>query len=389
MTVLEAHASAYQKGIALLQEVHGRRLKAADLAALYDAPRSEVSWMVSLSKALFGPLDSSEEAALRRKSVRIADEQGLSLGKLRAVNAAVNQLASDAGLTREQLRLELHQVATEHTADRLKGIGIARVRAANGAASEEAVHAKRTARFSRNADAAGLRRVTLALPDRRMRAIETSVHIYAKGLMKARPDLPYDKAIADALEHALTSGGSVSRSIPPTFIVTTDDLNVISSERVDEEMVFTLNDGSQATARELIDAQILPYGWAALYHDGQPVDLYRTQRLANFKQRFLLTLEQILCAHPDCDRPAIQCEAHHIKAWSQGGPTNLANLTALCSTHNAMNDDDPTRPRNGHAVRDPSTGAVGWQPPEPTKPVRFNDHPVMAGAAGSRVRGLP
>lgn len=39
------------------------------------------------------------------------------------------------------------------------------------------------------------------------------------------------------------------------------------------------------------------------------------------------------CTEAGCDRPPDQCEAHHIKHWSHGGPTNLDNLKLGCRQH--------------------------------------------------------
>lgn len=36
------------------------------------------------------------------------------------------------------------------------------------------------------------------------------------------------------------------------------------------------------------------------------------------------------CSFPNCDRPLAWCEAHHLRHWLHGGPTDLANLALLC-----------------------------------------------------------
>jgi hypothetical protein len=36
---------------------------------------------------------------------------------------------------------------------------------------------------------------------------------------------------------------------------------------------------------------------------------------------------------PGCERPLAWCEAHHLRHWLQGGPTDLANLALLCLAH--------------------------------------------------------
>lgn len=117
----------------------------------------------------------------------------------------------------------------------------------------------------------------------------------------------------------------------------------------------------------------------------EPVDLYRTQRFANDKQRLILTADQLLCADPQCTRAAYRGQAHHIEAWKNGGDTNLKNLCLTCGPHNALNDDDHAKGKhkNGHYVRDKYNGRIGWQPPDPTKSIRFNNHVLAQKSARS------
>jgi hypothetical protein len=61
---------------------------------------------------------------------------------------------------------------------------------------------------------------------------------------------------------------------------------------------------------------------------GVPLDLGRSQRLANRDQRRALRKRDRGCAFPGCDRPPSWCDAHHILDWILGGPTNLDNLTS-------------------------------------------------------------
>ena len=69
----------------------------------------------------------------------------------------------------------------------------------------------------------------------------------------------------------------------------------------------------------------------------------------------------------DCDRIvnmtiAGGVVAEVIKAWTNGGPTTITNCVPLCGPHNAQNDDNPDKHwHNGHAIKDPATGRVGWQ----------------------------
>ena len=59
----------------------------------------------------------------------------------------------------------------------------------------------------------------------------------------------------------------------------------------------------------------------------------RTRRLANRAQRRALAARDGGCCFPGCTRPASWCEAHHVLAWINGGPTDLDNLVLLCGWH--------------------------------------------------------
>jgi hypothetical protein len=39
------------------------------------------------------------------------------------------------------------------------------------------------------------------------------------------------------------------------------------------------------------------------------------------------------CVFPGCDRPAPWCAGHHLRFWSEGGPTKLDNLALVCGPH--------------------------------------------------------
>ncbi|MDQ4133519.1 MAG: HNH endonuclease [Actinomycetota bacterium] len=49
-----------------------------------------------------------------------------------------------------------------------------------------------------------------------------------------------------------------------------------------------------------------------------------------------VVLRDRTCRHPGCDRGPEWCDAHHVEPWSQGGPTDLANLLLGCSRHHHM-----------------------------------------------------
>ena len=85
-----------------------------------------------------------------------------------------------------------------------------------------------------------------------------------------------------------------------------------------------------AVRRLACNAGLLPIVLGAA---SQPLDLGHARRLFSAGQRRALGLRDHGCAAPHCDAPPGWTEAHHIRPWSRGGPTDLANGVLLCSFH--------------------------------------------------------
>ena len=73
--------------------------------------------------------------------------------------------------------------------------------------------------------------------------------------------------------------------------------------------------------------------WAIKDSTGQILNLGRTRRIASLPQTIALYARDKGCSFPGCDIPPEWCERHHIRSWAEGGPTDLDNLTLLCSYH--------------------------------------------------------
>jgi hypothetical protein len=65
----------------------------------------------------------------------------------------------------------------------------------------------------------------------------------------------------------------------------------------------------------------------------QPLEVGRTTRVIQAAQRSALAVRDGGCVFPDCTRSLAWCEAHHLRHWLHGGPTNLANLALVCRAH--------------------------------------------------------
>lgn len=88
--------------------------------------------------------------------------------------------------------------------------------------------------------------------------------------------------------------------------------------------------GSQTTQRLACDASITR---VVLGPDSQPLDVGRRTRLVPPAIRTALIVRDGGCAYPGCDRGPQWTDAHHVRHWSDGGPTSLDNLVLLCRQH--------------------------------------------------------
>jgi hypothetical protein len=65
----------------------------------------------------------------------------------------------------------------------------------------------------------------------------------------------------------------------------------------------------------------------------RPLDLGRATRVVTPAQRQALAVRDGGCVFPGCSRPLAWCEAHHVRHWLDGGPTDLDNLALVCRAH--------------------------------------------------------
>ena len=95
-----------------------------------------------------------------------------------------------------------------------------------------------------------------------------------------------------------------------------------------------LGTGDRITATEArrlaCTAEILP---VVLGGKGEVLDLGRARRLFNPAQRKAMAIRDRRCRTEGCSIPAAWCEAHHLRPWSQGGRTDLADGVLLCPWH--------------------------------------------------------
>jgi hypothetical protein len=137
-----------------------------------------------------------------------------------------------------------------------------------------------------------------------------------------------------------------------------------------------------ATHRLTCDATVTPLTWT---RSGTPLDAGRARRLVTPKQRQALALRDGGCTFPGCPAPPDECDAHHLRHWAQGGPSDMANLGLACGYHHTLAHEGGYLvkmgahgtpewfDRHGHAV-DPRPGWNHSPPPPPTPPPPLPTH---------------
>ena len=185
-----------------------------------------------------------------------------------------------------------------------------------------------------------------------------------------------DDPLAAAKKVLLEGNPGALPAVHTNVILTLDQLDRIVAAPSDaSDITLQLTNGARMTGAQLVARALAQRGYVSLVHpEHGPVNLYRTERMATWKQRMLAAAEHPVCAWPGCTTPADDAQVHHLTAWSTGGPTNQENLVTLCAHHNAANQDDPSRPtERGRMVR--VNGRIAWVPPWSNTP-RFVPSPA-------------
>ena len=154
------------------------------------------------------------------------------------------------------------------------------------------------------------------------------------------PNLTFDQLQADTLVDLITrpdnAHGPVGgdRRVPEVIVLI--DLDTLRHGLHDHGVAETA-DGNPLPAdtirRMCCDADIIP---AVLNTEGATVDVGRERRVATRHQRRALRAMHTSCAHPGCTVRFDNCQIHHVTPWEHGGPSDLANLLPLCSTHHHL-----------------------------------------------------
>ena len=129
----------------------------------------------------------------------------------------------------------------------------------------------------------------------------------------------------------LTGSWDPARRLPPAQISVLIGLDALRGQT--DEMGLTdagIELPPEIVRRLACDAEIIPM---ILGGSGGSADVGRTRRTIPPRLRRLLIARDKHCRWPGCAEPPSRCDAHHIRHWIDGGPTDLDNLVLLCHRH--------------------------------------------------------
>lgn len=115
--------------------------------------------------------------------------------------------------------------------------------------------------------------------------------------------------------------------------------------------------------------------------DGKPLDVGRSQRLHDHRQRIALAVRDGGCRGPGCTRPVNYCEAHHIDHWEDGGCTSVERGILLCKYHHMLVHN------NGWKIIDDPVVGFAMVPPVSVDPTQTpipmpSKSPILGRLAG-------
>ncbi len=320
-------------------------LEGFDREAALDAGMSQTTannWKL-VHDAYYGPTTSPSKQRQAREKARA---QGVSLDKLVHIEKKLKPIKNNR--TRNKLRLTLLAVRGNYKAL----LALARKLLPGADTPPEK---KMTISPSRH----GRRRVVFWADERDVADLEYAL------LEGVDPDMPLAPQLLEHFLALIRDGGGVPYAVPrPQLLIPLPEwVRIIRGEG--DDVVLGLTDGTTTTGADFLTTHTANPDnelEAIVFHPTEgAVNQYRLERFANAKQRDMARATQPICTSPDCRRGADQCEIHHIKAWKNGGETNVNNLAPLCRYHNRVNDDDAHLARRGHAEM--RGGAPVWVSP--------------------------
>ena len=200
--------------------------------------------------------------------------------------------------------------------------------------------ARRTTSLTMHARGDGSTDIRIRVPDHVAARLKVYLESLTSPRQPGRPDpndeqarLPYPRRLGEAFCALLER--LPAKVLPQHGGTATSVMVTIPFDQLRAGLgAADLATGDRITATEArrlaCTAEILP---VVLGGKGEVLDLGRARRLFSPAQRKAMAIRDRRCRTEGCSIPAAWCEAHHLRPWSQGGRTDLADGVLLCPWH--------------------------------------------------------
>jgi Domain of unknown function (DUF222)/HNH endonuclease len=193
-----------------------------------------------------------------------------------------------------------------------------------------------------------------------------------------RPEQRCHDAVKLAFKTAIASGGlGQHRGAPVTVVVTTTLAELEQAARAACDPAVPMPPAARTGGtgrlpmRDLIRLASESVHYLVVFndHSERPLYLGRSRRLATADHRIICHARDRGCTKPGCFVPGYDCEVHHARDWSAGGPTDADNLYFGCGSDHAAATDGT------YTTIVTKTGRIAWS--DGTGPPRVNNvhHP--------------
>lgn len=183
--------------------------------------------------------------------------------------------------------------------------------------------------------ASGMKNTLISLDPLRDASLHAIIDAHLASLRNdpANKERPFDELKVEAVMNAV-SAGQPTQQVAEIVV------------HVDHESLC--HGRHDRTVSETIDGQPLPISTVqrlcceallqavVVQPDGTVDRICAEQRTASRAQRRQLAAMYASCAHPLCEVGFSNCRIHHIRWFSRGGKTVLANMVPLCETHHHL-----------------------------------------------------
>jgi hypothetical protein len=257
----------------------------------------------------------------------------------------VRELTRLAGVVAED---ELCELALELTASQL-----ARTVSAFRLASGSRIRALPERRYSSQPTGDGMVRISVVLPAEQAALIDAAIEAAARSASEEgasadvlpTPDEPAPRQAPDRVQALVDVAVSYLETLPGepaddhTVVmvhVNAEALDVPARTSIEAGTCFVQGHGpvEPATAERLLCTAKVQ--GVLVGRGGKVLSLGRTKRLATRAQRRALKVrDKGISQFPGCHATS-HLDAHHIVAWSHGGPTDLDNLASRQSSHSPI-----------------------------------------------------